>query len=170
MGNSQLGPADGSVEVHTYREGLAQKVGHDLIIEVRSWSATVDTADDGTLTAATLDVDSTSLHVREGRNGLKPLSDKDRGEIRKSIAGKILHDRPITFRSTAVSGSSVSGDLTIDGTTRPASFALDLDGGRARGTLTITQSEFGITPYKALMGALKVRDDIDVVLDVQIRA
>jgi len=166
MGISELGPKDGTVEVKTYREGIAQKVGHDLVIEVREWSATVDFDDGGSLTAVTLDVDSSSLYVREGHNGLKPLSDKDRGEIKKNIDAKILHGRPITFRSTAVTGSTVAGDLTVNGSTRPASFTLDLTAGRACGTLPIVQTEFGVTPYKGLMGALKVRDEVEVVLDV----
>lgn len=170
MPTATLGPQDGTVEIHTYREGVAQKVGHDLVIEVGAWSATVETADSGGLSTVTFEVDTTSLQVREGRNGLKPLSDKDRGEIRKTISAKILHDKPIAFRSTAVDGSTVSGELTIDGTARPASFTLDVTPGRARGTLAVTQTEFGITPYKALMGALKVRDEVQVVIDVTLPA
>jgi hypothetical protein len=40
--------------------------------------------------------------VREGLHGVKPLTDKDRGEIRKNIDEKILRGLDITFRSTAV--------------------------------------------------------------------
>jgi polyisoprenoid-binding protein YceI len=166
----KLGPGDGTVEVHTYREGAAKKVGHDLVIDVRAWSATVDTEAGGGLSAVSFEVDSTSLHVREGNNGLKPLSDKDRIEIRKTIDAKILHGSPITFRSSGVDGSTISGELTIDGTTRPASFTLAVADGRAAGTLIVTQTEFGITPYKALMGALKVRDEVEVVLDIKLPA
>jgi hypothetical protein len=35
-----------------------------------------------------------------------------------------------------------------------------------RGTLPVTQSEWGIKRYRGMMGALKVRDTIEVVLDV----
>ena len=166
----RLGPQDGSVQVKTYREGFAQKVGHDLVIDVAVWSADVETGVDGALEAVSLEVDSTSLQVREGRNGVKPLTDKDRGEIRRTIEAKILHGRPITFRSTGVAGSTVSGELTIDGTTRPASFPLEISGGRVRGTLPVTQTEFGIAPYKGFLGALKVRDTVEVVLDVGLAA
>jgi hypothetical protein len=52
------------------------------------------------------------------------------------------------------------------GTTNPASFELALDErGRVTGTLPVIQSEWGIKPYRALMGALKVRDAVDIVLD-----
>ena len=37
----KCGPDNASMHVHTYREGVAAKVGHDLIIEVTRWDATV---------------------------------------------------------------------------------------------------------------------------------
>ncbi len=65
----------------------------------------------------------------------------------------------------------MAGDLTMAGTTRPAEFGLELDGaGRLTGTLPVTQTEFGIKPYKGLMGALKVRDEVEIVVDVQLPA
>jgi hypothetical protein len=36
--------------------------------------------------------------------------------------------------------------------------------------VNVTQSEWGIKPYKAMMGVLKVRDDVDIVLDVALPA
>ena len=63
-------------------------------------------------------------------------------------------------------GSAVNGELTLNSTTRPASFTLELADGRVRGVLTVVQSDFGITPYKGLMGALKVRDEVEIALDV----
>jgi polyisoprenoid-binding protein YceI len=171
MTTHKLGPDNGTMQVRTYREGIAQKVGHDLVIDVAQWEGTVEAAEDGSLSAVTLDADAQSLQVREGTNGLKPLTDKDRADIRKTINEKILLGQPITFRSSSVEpGSgrlSVRGDLTIAGATRPASFELVLTpDGRVSGTLPVTQSEWGITPYRGLLGALKVRDTIEVVLDV----
>jgi hypothetical protein len=42
--------------------------------------------------------------------------------------------------------------------------------GRVRGTMPVTQSEWGIKPYRGMLGALKVRDTIEVVLDVPLTA
>ncbi len=171
-GHHELGPADGTLELHTYREGVAQKIGHDLILAVGAWSATADVADGGALTALTLEVDPHSLSVREGHNGLKPLSDKDISEIGKNIDEKVLLGKPIGFRSDAVEtvgGLTVRGGLTIVGTERPASFELTLgEDGRVNGKLAVTQSEWGIKPYKAMMGALKVRDEVELVVDVRL--
>jgi polyisoprenoid-binding protein YceI len=165
-----LGPNDGKLEVHTYREGVAQKVGHDLVIEVERWEARVETGEGGALSSVALDADPRSLHAREGLRGLKPLSDRDRRTIRKNIDKEILLEKPIEFRSSAVEHADgrmiVRGDLDLAGERRPATFELVVDGGRARGTLPIVQSDWRIKPYRGMMGALKVRDDIEVVLDV----
>jgi polyisoprenoid-binding protein YceI len=149
---------------------LAQKVGHDLIIDVTQWDAAAEVREDGTLSAVQLNADPRSLQVREGLHGVKPLTDKDRADIRKTIE-KVLGGRPIAFRSTACEpdggGLTVRGELELAGTTRPASFELSATAdGRVRGTLPVTQSEWGIKPYRGMMGALKVRDTIEVVLDV----
>lgn len=173
-GTHQLGPPDGSLQVRTYREGVAQKVGHDLILAVAEWHATVDVAPDGMPAAVELEVDSQSLQVLEGLHGVKPLSDRDRREIRKNIDEKILRGQPVAFRSSTVEQAdgrlTIHGELTLAGTTRPADFAVELahDGG-VSGTLQVTQSEWGIKPYRGLMGALKVRDSVEVVLDVRLQ-
>ena len=170
-GTHKIGPDNGLLEVHTFREGMAQKVGHDLIMGVERWEATVEVGLDVTLVSVALEADGQSLRVKEGRHGLKPLSDKDLKDIHENIDDKVLRKQPITFRSGSIARAdgrlTVSGDLTIAGTTRPADFQLAFeDGNRITGTLKVTQSDWGIKPYKAMMGALKVRDDVDIVVDV----
>jgi polyisoprenoid-binding protein YceI len=168
---SSFGPANGTLVVKTYREGMAAKVGHDLVIEVTDWSATID--DSG----VALDADPRSLHVRQGVRGVKPLTDHDRDEIRGTIDKKVLGGQPISFRSSAVEGDAslagsgplvVRGDLTLAGRTRPVTAQLDVsDDGRLTGTIAVTQSEWGIKPYRGLMGALKVRDEVEIVVDAR---
>jgi polyisoprenoid-binding protein YceI len=172
-GIHRLGPENASLQVRTYREGMAAKVGHDLVIEVTRWDATVDLAG----STVELNADARSLQVREGVRGLKPLTDKDRGEIRKNIDEKVLHGQPIAFRSTAVrlpeAGGPlvVEGQLTMAGGTRPVTARLDVGAdGRVSGTIPLTQSEWGIKPYRGLMGALKVRDELEIALDARLQA
>jgi polyisoprenoid-binding protein YceI len=174
-GTHRVGPADGTLQVRTYREGVAQKVGHDLIIDVGQWEGVAEVGGDGSLSAVQLDADPRSLQVREGLRGIKPLTDKDRADIRNTIDEKVLMGRRIGFRSTAVEtgddGLTVRGELELVGTGRPVSFELEAAAdGRVRGTLLVTQSDWGIKPYRGLMGALKVRDTVEVVLDVALPA
>jgi hypothetical protein len=51
------------------------------------------------------------------------------------------------------------------GATRPIAAELDIgDDGTVRGTIPLTQSDWGIKPYRGLMGALKVRDELEIVI------
>jgi hypothetical protein len=166
-GRHELGPADGTLLVKTFREGVAAKVGHDLVIEVTRWHAVVDGA------SVALTADPESLEVREAHNGLKPLTDKDRRDVRRNIEEKVLGGRPIAFACPAMSddasGVAAAGELSIGGVTRPVSATLTrTPEGRLQGTIALRQSDFGITPYKGLMGALKVRDDVEIVIDVAV--
>ena len=172
-GSHRIGTDDGSLVVKTYREGVAAKAGHDLVIEVTRWQATID------IVAGTLELtaDSRSLEVREGVRGVKPLTDRDRGEIRRNIDEKVLGGQPIEFRSSAVrlpdgpGRLTVEGELTMAGTTRPVTVRLDVGGdGRVSGTIALTQSMWGIKPYRGLMGALKVRDEVEIVVEARLPA
>ena len=170
-GTHTVGGDGGTLQIRTYREGLAKMAGHDLVIDVGEWEAAAEVRDDGTLSAVQLNADPHSLQVREGLRGVKPLTDKDRAAIGKIIDEQTLGGYAVAFRSTAVEpgsgGLTVRGELELAGTQRAASFELDEGAdGRVRGTLPLTQSEWGIKPYRAMMGALKVRDTIEVILDV----
>jgi polyisoprenoid-binding protein YceI len=163
----RLGPDRGTLLVKTYREGVAARAGHDLVLEVTGWEATVDEA------TVELRVEARSLEVREGLGGVKPLTDRDRAEIRENIDAKILQGEPIIFRSAGVrlldDSLAVDGELTIRGVTRPLTARLPIDAERrVSGSVRIAQSDWGIKPYRGLMGALKVRDEVDVVIDVQL--
>jgi polyisoprenoid-binding protein YceI len=143
---------------------------HDLIIDVARWDATVEVADEPAGWSIELNADPRSLEIREGLRGVKPLTDKDRVEIRKNIDEKILRRQPIEFHSTSVRRSgeqlAVEGELTLAGTTRPVSAELTRGAdGRLTGTIPVVPSQWGIKPYRGLMGALKVRDDVEIVID-----
>lgn len=163
---AELGPSDGSLVVKTYREGVAARVGHDLVIDVIRWQATLNEE------TVELTADPRSLRVREGLRGVKPLSDKDRDEILKNIDEKVLHGQPISFsgRVTRHSGAlDIDGDLTIAGARRPMLVGVRIAGdGRATATISLNQTKWGIKPYRGMMGALKVRDQLEIVLDVRL--
>ena len=120
--------------MRTARKGAAAKAGHDLVIEVTSWSATLELADDPAQSSLELDADAGSLKVREGTGGVMELGDDDRREIEQNIDDEVLGRHPVEFRSTAVEGDGdrlrVRGDLTLAQRTNPVEFELSL--GRRR--------------------------------------
>ena len=78
----------------------------------------------------------------------------------------------LTFASTSVSGAepnfNVAGNMTIRGTTRPVNVALNVNGTQVNAKTTISQKDFGIKPFSAMMGAIKLRDDVDFELTVEL--
>lgn len=173
-GSYRLGPDTGRLLVRTSRTGLGRKAGHDLTIEVTRWSAdaVVDTAEPG-LSSVSVTAEVDSFEVREGLGGVKPLTDSDRAEIGKTIREKILHpaEHPlITFTSNEVTGTSqaftVRGDLTIMGRTQPVTINVAGEDGRLRGSATIAQTDWGIEPYSAFLGALRLADEVQVEFDL----
>jgi len=117
--------------------------------------------------------DRKGLNRLGGGLSLGALTDKDRADIVKTIDAKVLGGQPVEFRSTAVRSADdrleIDGELTLAGSTRPVSAALEIGAGsRVSGTIPLTQTAWGIKPYRGLMGALKVRDDVEIVIDAQL--
>jgi hypothetical protein len=178
-GTFLLGPDAGRILIKTGRAGLAARAGHDLTLEITRWSARVTVpGDDGGVAAAAIsaELDLSSLAVREGTGGAKPLSDKDRRDI-ENTAGKILGDGAATFASTRVipsgsasgSGGAIEGTLTFHGRSQPVRLEVASPApGRYRGTATVRQTDFGITPYSGFFGALKLRDEVGVEFDIDL--
>jgi polyisoprenoid-binding protein YceI len=169
-GTHTLGPDNAKLLIRTRRTGGAAKAGHDLLLEVTSWSATIDAGAEPSDTRLRLTADASSLHVLEGTGGIKPLSANDRDNIRKTIDDEVLKRTPIEFHSTSVSpnaggGLQVNGELELLGRKAPVSFALAIETGRMTGSATIEQTAWGMKPYTALFGALKVADEVKVEID-----
>jgi polyisoprenoid-binding protein YceI len=157
--------------VRTSRRGGAAKAGHDLLIEVTSWRATIEADPEPSHTKMTLSADSGSFKVVQGTGGIKPLGESDKNNICQTIDEDVLKRTAIEFRSRSVQPAAdgrldVSGDLELFGRPAPVSFTLHADGdGRLHATTMVTQSDWGIKPYSALFGALKVADEVQVELD-----
>jgi len=168
-GNYRLGPDNATLRVKTGRHGAAAKAGHDLVIEVKSWQATLNIADDATSSSLELSADPTSLHVLKGEGGLQALGDDDKADIRKTIDKDVLRKKSIAFTSSSVAaadgGLAVSGELEMGGRSKPVDFVVTDAGGRLAGSATLNQSDWGIKPYSALFGALKVNDDVTVEVE-----
>ncbi len=185
-GDLDIGPSSGHLRLRTYRQGLAAKAGHDLVLEAAEWHGRVHLPSDAGGSASVeagvaavvageveVEVDLRRLEVREGTGGVKPLSDKDRADIGKAMQQQLRVDaHPVaTFRSSGVridgDRAILEGELSIAGQSHPVELHVRRE---ADGTISaaaqIVQSAWGIKPYTGFFGALKLRDavDVDVVL------
>jgi polyisoprenoid-binding protein YceI len=165
-GTYKLGPDTASLHVETGRSGAAAKAGHDLIIDVTSWEATLEVGDSSSLS---LSADPSSLRVREGKGGMQALKDDDKDDIHKTIDKDVLKKKDITFQSASVEpageGLKISGDLELGGKSKPITFDVSESDGTVTGSAQLKQSDWGIKPYSALFGALKVNDEVTVVVE-----
>ena len=170
-GTHQLGPDDATLSVRTRRVGAAAKAGHDLLFHVTAWNATLAVGEDPDSATIELHVDAGSLAVVEGTGGIQALTDDDIASIQRTIDDEVLRNEAIEFRSTRVEARSrgrfaVEGELAIVGRTNPISFELEVDeDGALTASAMVTQTAWGMKPYSALFGALKVHDDVEVALD-----
>lgn len=171
----RLGPDNATLEVRTKRSGAAAKAGHDLVIHVTSWEASLEIGGDPATTSMELVADATSLRVQSGHGGIQALGEDDKASIHKAIDDDVLKRQDITFRSTRVQSDGdagdgsrlkVQGDLTIVGTTQPINFELAVgDDGAVSASAMVKQTAWGMKPYSILFGALKVHEEVEVVLD-----
>jgi polyisoprenoid-binding protein YceI len=174
-GRHHLSTERGRIVLHTYRDGLAAQAGHDLIIEIGRWSGELTVNDDLSPAGLEVRIDMGSLIVREGAGGLKPLTDRDRREIGVTSRKTLHADRhpEATFSATKFEpddgGGTIAGTLTLAGQSRPMRLQVTVTGeDRYHATASVVQSEYGIKPYTGFLGALRVRDAVNVDVDVDL--
>ncbi|MER7543111.1 YceI family protein [Actinomadura sp.] len=171
-GTVELGPEDGRLLLRTGRSGLGRRAGHDLTIEATRWTARVEAREPPDASSVEVAVGVDGLEVREGTGGALPLTDQDRADIRRNLR-KILDTGrypEVVFVSTAIGEDFVEGDLTIMGRTKPVRIRASRDGDRVRGAATVTQTRWGVKPYSAFFGALRLADDVEVEFDLRLPA
>lgn len=155
--------------VFTYKEGLLSAVAHDLKIRVTRFSIDIDQR----ARTAEASFDATSLRVvcamANGKESKGTLSASQKREIEGNIVRDVLAaaDFPeIRFKSTAVDddddGFRVKGQLALHGKRKTVTVTVRKDGKSHIVTARVHQPDFGIRPYTALLGTLKVKADVDI--------
>jgi polyisoprenoid-binding protein YceI len=156
----------------TFKEGLLSAVAHDLKLRVERFEVQVDGE-----TAITAKFDTRSIRVvcavKSGQDVLSTLSDKDRRQVEENMAKDVLASEKspeILFTSTQIakkgSGYYVKGNLKI----RNKQVALEFDvvekSGRLVTEVTLNQPDFGIKPFSAMMGTIKIKPEIKIQISI----
>lgn len=152
------------VLVFTFKDGLLSAVAHDLKLEATRFTLEVEGD------RATLELDADSLRVvtpmKDGKENPGLLPTALYGEIEKNTAKDVLevkrHPR-IEFVSESVTEHEVVGTLTLHGQSRTVKGTRTGDSAEFR----IVQREFGIKPFSAMLGSLKVKDEVRVVVTLK---
>jgi polyisoprenoid-binding protein YceI len=149
--------------VFTYKEGLLSAVAHDLQIRVERFDLDIEQAP----LAVRARFDAASLKVIRAEPDT--LGESDKHKIEQTIADDVLHVREhptIVFASSTVTpegdGFRIAGEITLHGRTRKLAFLAAPEGDRMVATVPIHQPDFGIKPYSAMLGTLKIKPDVTV--------
>ena len=157
--------------IFTFKEGLLSPIAHDLKIRVTRFTLEVDPA------TRRIDArfDPTSLRVvnamKNGAEAPDALSDKDKLKIEENIRKDVLEalrypEIRFVSEGDGTSDHQLRGTLTLHGVSRPVSASMRDEAGRHIGETPLRQPDFGIKPYSAMLGALRVRPDVTVWLSV----
>jgi len=171
----ELDPQCASLVLKTFRRGMASTVGHDLTLLVADWTAEIEVAPAPAASTVTATIRTGSITVAGSSGGVTPLTAGNRRDIEKTLRkqlGSTRHPEAI-FASTGVTAADgqvdVAGTLTLAGVGVPVRLTVrEPAPEQFLVTGTVRQSDFGITPYSALFGALQVRDEVEIELEVEV--
>ena len=160
----QIGSETGRLIVRTSREGLAARAGHDLTIELTSWSGRLRVGHPPAAGEVTVTVDMGSMCIVDGTGGVMPLSEREKREILRNARKILSVDRypQAAFVAENIGDDVVDGTLSLLGQSRPLRLAYRVDGDGYRASGTGRQSDYGIKPFSALLGVLKLADVVRV--------
>ena len=169
----RIDASSATCRIFTFKEGILSAVAHDLELAVQTF--TLELEDDYSAIEGTFDVGSIRvLHaVVDGRPSPSSLSAKDRSKIESNVLSDVFPKRRghearfVSSSITAVdSGWELRGSLTLAGRTRDITVPVHRDGGKVVGEVSIHQPDFGIKPFSAMLGTLKVQADLKVRVEV----
>ena len=161
---------DGEVRGFTFMEGLLSAIAHDLEIRVERFRIEWDDA--GSKVTATFDPKSLRVAHALVRGAPSPssLSHADLAKIAENIQREVLGPSApeVRFESTSIEGDGesrrITGTLALHGRSRALTTTATRSGAHWATTVTLDQRDFGIKPYSAMLGTLKIKPEIRVEL------
>jgi len=164
--------------VQAFAEGLFSAFGHDPVILIRNFAGDVQFTP-GTYENAKLQiiVDPNSLAVSND------AKEKDRLDIERTMREEVLETakyREIVFSSSNISVNKLAGercrvrvigDLTLHGATQKnlwisTEATVNEASLREQGEFSLKQTDFGIKPYSAAGGTIKLKNELKFSFDI----
>ena len=181
--------AESLIIIRVYRGGTLAKAGHNHIVASHNLAGSIHVAKDLTHSScevsfpvAQLTVDEAELRAAEGPDFAADVSDSARDGTKEHMLGPALLDAAaypnITMRCNGFDsdGAHLRVHLQIQvrdhrsDVTVPASYTLNAKELLVQGELPLKQTDLGLTPFTAMLGALAVRDDMHLEFRIVARA
>lgn len=160
---AEFNSTNAEAEVLTFKEGMLSPMAHDLRIAVRTFVIKVE---DGHVEA---EFDLSSLHVvtalKAGEDAPEALSTSDRKKIEATMRDDVLHTKryPSTFFEADLAElehDHVTGRLDLHGEQRDVMAKIYEQENGVLIEVSVHQPDFGIKPYSAMMGTLRIKPDV----------
>lgn len=161
----------GEISLLTFKEGLLSRVAHDLRLKVGGWRVEIDEDE----VRAFIPVEGIRVEgaLKGGVLDASALSARDRATIETTLQQELLQGARFpeirvvarwSRRAPDRDDVGLSGTLSLRGQERPFSATGRLRSGSLELTALLRPSLWGIAPYKALLGAIKLQDRVEVHL------
>jgi polyisoprenoid-binding protein YceI len=168
-----------SIYIWTFKAGLMARLAHDLQIEACDYQFSIQGSLDSNWSAE-LVIPVSSFRVlgavRKKVLQAGKLSLDERVEIEQTLQAKVLNAQqfPVIRYSAVLEGresqKNFRGELTIKDQTNilqvEGRMERTITGVHLKGEAIIHQSDFGIKPFQAFLGALKIKDEVEVSWDI----
>jgi len=159
-----------SLTIHVWKQGLFSFAADNHVVDAPIASGKYDAAHQ----TIELSIDAAKLRVLDPQ-----LAPNRRDQVQANMVGPQVLDvqkyPQIVFRSTkSPAGSpsqlSITGDLTLHGQTHPIVVqTAAIDATHFKGTATVRQTDFGITPIRLAGGTVKVKDDVNIDFELALK-
>jgi polyisoprenoid-binding protein YceI len=154
-----------TVTVRVYKSGFFSAFADDHVIQAPLLEGSFDDTPHVQIV-----VDARRMKVLDPR-----ASPKDRSDVQTRMLGPEVLDvnrfEQIRFHSVAIhrqdgGGWRVEGELELHGQIHPVDVNVALERGHYKGSTSLKQSTFGITPISIVGGTVKVKDEVRVEFDI----
>lgn len=167
----RVDPGSSLVTIEVRRGGSLARLGHDHVVashDVQGYVAPDAGRADLHVRLDRLTVDEPALRDHAGFE-TQP-SAEDIAATRENMLSKVLEADRFALAEIHITGNAAGGGspmqvaITLHGSTRTVAVPVTLDSRdnalEATGEFTVRQTDFGITPYAALGGAIRVEDPV----------
>jgi hypothetical protein len=188
----QIVAEDSLLTILVYRAGPLASVGHNHVIASHELGGTIYVPAEITrstfqmhVPVATLTVDETALRAQQASADFPPdVSDSAREGTRHNMLGEALLDAAnypeIALQATLLPAAAPGGTLMaqvqstvraqVRSFTAPLRYELGDHSVTVAGEIPLRQSDLGLTPFSAMLGALQVQDEMRVSFRIVARA
>ncbi len=180
-------PDRSELRLLVYRSGALAKFSHNHVISSQAIDGSVYVGESPenaffmlNLSVDSFEVDRPELRSEEGDDFSGSVDEKAIQRTRKNMLGESMLDAAnypeIRLASRRISGALPELLLTVDVQIRdqvsqlqvPVDVVIDADHLTATGSFSFDQTAVGLKPFRAMLGALRVRDTVDVKFSITV--